>query len=80
MTAVAFIDPASNFHPFECGGTQNGCIHCEERVTDEHNPELCALCNFDDDEETASLRSGLASALARAEAAELELMRLRGEK
>lgn len=64
MSATIFIDPASNFHPYECGGSEQGCIHCEELVTDEHDPELCALCNFDDDEDTASLRARVRAAEA----------------
>ncbi len=37
-----FIDGASNFHPYECGG---GCVHCERTVSDSHDPATCELCD-----------------------------------
>ena len=36
-----------DMHPYECYGSP--CIHCDRRKTDDHDPETCALCNFDKD-------------------------------
>lgn len=41
-----FVDPRSNFHPYECGGSEAGCIHCKGIRNPQHNPDNCALCNF----------------------------------
>lgn len=40
----AFVDTTSNFHPFECNGVGK-CIHCDRQTTDNHHPDVCALCD-----------------------------------
>lgn len=41
---------ADDMHPYNCDGMFGGrCIHCERVVEDRHNPETCALCNWDKD-------------------------------
>lgn len=45
-----WVDPASNFHPYECGGP-GLCIHCDRTVTADHLPHECALCRKDHKEE-----------------------------
>lgn len=37
-----FFDPASNLHPYECGAN---CPHCDRRVSADHDPATCALCD-----------------------------------
>lgn len=39
-----FIDPADNFHPYECHGI-GVCVHCDRLPTKEHDPATCALCD-----------------------------------
>jgi len=41
-----FRDPASNLHPYECGG-EGKCLHCDRLVTYDHLPHECALCRTD---------------------------------
>lgn len=41
---------AENFHPYECGGTDEGCIHCKGEKTEHHDPEGCAMCKGYDEE------------------------------
>lgn len=43
-TRRLFLDPSSNFHPYECDGPGN-CIHCDRRTTTDHAPASCALCD-----------------------------------
>lgn len=43
---TVFLDPSSNFHPYECDGPGK-CIHCDKRTTEEHDPRNCALCQDD---------------------------------
>jgi hypothetical protein len=38
-----FVDPSSNFHPYECDGPGK-CPHCDKTVSDQHDPETCELC------------------------------------
>ena len=38
---VGFACTSDDFHPYEC---QSGCIHCDKKKTDKHDPEKCALC------------------------------------
>jgi hypothetical protein len=33
-----------DFHPYECGGKEEKCVHCLKEVSEEHNPNTCALC------------------------------------
>jgi hypothetical protein len=40
---TAFLDTASNFHPYECDGPGH-CIHCDRLVSETHDPGSCALC------------------------------------
>lgn len=41
---------ADDMHPYNCDGMFGGsCIHCERVVEDGHNPDTCALCNWDKD-------------------------------
>lgn len=56
---------SSAFHPYECDGL-NGCIHCAHDVTEEHDPELCHLCNWNEDmdDETGQLRGRLRDTVA----------------
>lgn len=61
--AVAIICNSSHFHPYECGGTEEGCIQRIGDVNEHHDPDVCALCHHNDDEETQHLRSRLADAL-----------------
>ena len=42
-TIAVHIDTSDNFHPYEC---KSGCIHCNRTVTEKHNPDKCALCNY----------------------------------
>lgn len=44
-----FIDTAENFHPYECNGPGK-CRHCDRSKTDEHDPEICALCHYGEDD------------------------------
>lgn len=44
MAAWAFLDDASNFHPYECNGPGK-CAHCDRQETDGHDPATCALCD-----------------------------------
>lgn len=39
------IDTAGNFHPYECGGPEEGCPHCQRAVTERHDPARCGLCD-----------------------------------
>lgn len=41
---------ASDMHPYNCEGRQGGCIHCLEKTTKDHDPQTCALCNWDQEE------------------------------
>lgn len=41
----AFICTTEDFHPYECGGMQEGCRHCKKEKYKGHNPKTCALCN-----------------------------------
>lgn len=61
MIGMALMCTADMLHPYECGG---GCIHCRQVLDDSHDPLLCALCHWDDDEERAELRAHLAAAVA----------------
>lgn len=36
---------ADDMHPYNCLG-DGKCIHCDAKVTDNHNPKNCALCNW----------------------------------
>jgi hypothetical protein len=40
------VDIADNFHPYECG---DDCPHCARRLTADHDPATCALCDPDYD-------------------------------
>lgn len=42
---VLYIDPSSNFHPYECDRAKGGCPHCLRAVTERHDPATCALCD-----------------------------------
>lgn len=44
-----FMDGPSNFHPYECDGPGR-CIHCDQKHTSHHDPQICALCNFNEEE------------------------------
>lgn len=70
MTAsTAFICGPAHFHPYECDSSS--CPHCQSERTDEHDPDVCRLCHWqDDDEERCELRAMLAE--ARAEIRELK--------
>lgn len=38
---------ADDMHPYNCNGMYGGnCIHCEGVVEDGHDPNSCALCNW----------------------------------
>lgn len=50
---MIFIDPSSNLHPFECD--YGKCIHCDRRLTDDHDPATCALCDDGMNAEAVSL-------------------------
>jgi len=41
---------AHDLHPFDCGGTEEGCIHCKGEKTEHHDPDNCALCKGFDEE------------------------------
>jgi len=41
---TAHVDPAENFHPFECNGAGR-CRHCDRRKDQTHDPATCALCD-----------------------------------
>lgn len=43
---MVLLDPAENLHPYECDG-RGRCVHCDRRVEVGHDPETCALCNYD---------------------------------
>lgn len=43
MTQV-FVDPSSNFHPYECDGPGK-CQHCDHTRTPTHDPDECWLCH-----------------------------------
>ena len=43
MTRV-FYETHENFHPMECNG-RGKCRHCDRRVTEDHDPSTCALCD-----------------------------------
>lgn len=58
-------------HPYECNSQT--CIHCRREFDGNHDPDLCMLCNFDDDEERGELRARLRDALD-------EIAALRGSK
>ena len=39
-----FMDVPSNFHPFACDG-RGKCVHCDRASTENHHPDVCALCD-----------------------------------
>lgn len=41
-----FLDPASNFHPYECDGPGK-CVHCDRVQSETHDPATCMLCQYD---------------------------------
>lgn len=44
-TLAVFVCTTEDFHPYECGF--EGCRHCERRKTEGHDPDTCALCNWE---------------------------------
>ncbi len=53
MNRAVWVDPPSNFHPYECDGAGK-CVHCDREYRlevnsleqeREHNPATCALCD-----------------------------------
>lgn len=48
--SVIHICMADDMHPYNCDGMFGGsCIHCERTKEDGHDPDNCALCNWDKD-------------------------------
>lgn len=43
MSTVCFAD---DLHPYECGGAENGCVHCTREMNDTHDPDTCFLCGY----------------------------------
>lgn len=41
IPGIGFVCTDSDMHPYECG---QGCIHCSQTKTDNHNPKKCWLC------------------------------------
>jgi len=42
---ITHLCTADNMHPYDCLG-DGKCIHCDAKVTENHNPKTCALCNW----------------------------------
>lgn len=43
-----FVCTSEDFHPYECDGYMRGvgaCKHCDRRVTADHDPATCPLCD-----------------------------------
>jgi len=34
-------------HPYECGGAEEGCNHCQKSYTESHDPRECGFCEAD---------------------------------
>ena len=52
MNATIIICTAENFHPYECRDENNPdavCRHCAGIKDETHDPDLCALCHWDDE-------------------------------
>ena len=43
--SVIFIETHHNFHPYECGGVKEKCVHCIAlKNNDTEHTNNCALC------------------------------------
>lgn len=52
MNATVIICTSENFHPYECRDEGNPgavCRHCAGIKDNEHDPDMCALCHWDDE-------------------------------
>lgn len=55
IPGVGFVCTADDMHPYNCDGPKK-CIHCDRKRSKHHLVSLCALCNFDTDEEVLLAR------------------------
>ncbi len=52
--AGIFLCTQFDMHPYECGGSEEGCFHCKSVALDNHDPATCALCHYMDEEVPAN--------------------------
>lgn len=45
-----YVCMADDMHPYNCDGMFGGrCIHCEAVKSEDHDPDTCALCKWDEE-------------------------------